>query len=209
MPFCSSCGAQTTGTFCSKCGKPVSGLQAPPVGQATPPAATARKTSPIVWVLVIVLGFIVLCGLGAATVGFMVTHRLHQAGVSFDRTRGGFAIEGRNGRVEFGSEGSLPSWVPGYPSSTAKFAVRAQDTNGRREEGGEFTFTTSDSASQVLSFYRDRCKEQGMTVNLSAATDEGGTVVATDDAGRRKITVVLSERGNRTTAVVTYGRKDP
>ena len=69
MPFCTTCGANVTGAFCNQCGTPAAGVAAPPPPPATPyppagaatyaqPGASgvtpaARKTSPIVWVLVI------------------------------------------------------------------------------------------------------------------------------------------------------------
>jgi hypothetical protein len=164
-----------------------------------------------VWVLVVILGLFVLCGLGAAGIGYFVLHRVRQAGVSFDRTRGGFAITGRDGRVEFGSEGKLPSWVPSYPGSKPAFALRAQGSgdgsNGSGGEGGEFTFTTPDAASQVLAFYEKKCKDMAMNINISTINDEGGTVVAADEGDQRSLTIVATGGSRRTTVIVTYGRK--
>src|ERR1039458_2681912 len=203
MAFCSSCGASMDGAFCAKCGTPAGAAQAqPPV--ASPGAPLARRTSPIVWVLVVVLGLFVLCGLGAAGIGYFVLHRVRQAGVSFDRTRGGgFAITGRDGRVEFGSVGKLPSWIPSYPGSRPAFAVRAQghgsDSNSSGGEGGEFTFTTPDAASQVLAFYEGKCKNMGMSnLNIATATDEGGTLIAADEGGQRSLTIIVSGRSRQT-----------
>jgi hypothetical protein len=150
--------------------------------------------------------------LGAAGIGFLVLHRVRQAGVSFDRTHGGgFAITGRDGRVEFGSAGKLPSWIPSYPGSKPAFAVRAQGSgsgsSGSRGEGGEFTFTTPDAASQVLAFYEEKCKDMAMNVNISTTNDEGGTIVAADEGDQRSLTIVATGRLGRTTVIVTYGRK--
>jgi hypothetical protein len=172
-----------------------------------------RRTSPIVWVLVVILGLFVLCGLGAAGIGYFVLHRVHQAGVSFDRTHGGgFAITGRDGRVEFGSEGKLPSWIPSYPGSKPAFAIRAQGNGtgpgGSGGEGGEFTFTTMDAPSQVLSFYEGKCRSMAMNVNITSANGEGGTVVAADDGDRRSLTIVATGTLGHTTVMVTYGRKN-
>ena len=213
MAFCSSCGSTITGAFCTKCGASSGAAQA----QAPMPSAgvpVARRTSPIVWVLVAILGLFVLCGLGAAGVGYLVLHRARQAGVSFDRTRGGgFAITGRDGgSLEFGTEGKLPSWIPSYPGSRPAFAVRAQghgsDSNSSGGEGGEFTFTTPDAASQVLAFYEGKCKNMGMSnVNIATATDEGGTLIAADEGGQRSLTIIVSGRSRQTTVIVTYARK--
>jgi hypothetical protein len=211
MEFCSTCGATMTGAFCTKCGASSGAAQAqPPMASAGAPLA--RRTSPIVWVLVVILGLFVLCGLGAAGIGYFVLHRARQAGLTFDRTRGGgFAITGRDGRVEFGSEGKLPSWIPSYPGSKPAFALRAQGSgsgsNSSRGEGGEFTFTTPDGASQVLAFYEGKCKDMAMNVNISTANGEGGTVVAADEGDQRSLTIVATGRSGQTTVIVTYARK--
>jgi len=104
MAFCTTCGADVTGkTFCVQCGKPVSsaaGAGASPTPpqdpQATPPPAYAappqpvyssaplpgpmppKKTSPIVWIIVGILGFFLLMGLlGIFAVGMFV-HKVKQ-----------------------------------------------------------------------------------------------------------------------------------
>lgn len=89
MPFCTSCGSQVNGQFCEKCGARVGATAAaPPPPQpamrpAAPaaPAAVARKTSPIVWVL-IGIGVVILLIVGLITVGaFVAMHKLKQAGL--------------------------------------------------------------------------------------------------------------------------------
>jgi hypothetical protein len=107
MAFCTNCGGQVAGAFCTQCGKPVSAAgtqaapsppqpafqaaaapapQAPPAYQAAPPypiqpAAAARKTSPIVWILVVVLGLFVLGGIAVVGTGLFVAHKVRQAGL--------------------------------------------------------------------------------------------------------------------------------
>jgi hypothetical protein len=225
MPFCTKCGANVTGAFCTQCGTPAAGAaaQAPPamaqpyaqpVPPGAPPVVVVRKTSPIVWVLIIVLGLFVLGGISvAAFVGF-VAHKVHQAGVSFDRHDGGFTMQtrgadGKNATVEFGgSGGKLPSWVPVYPGSEgrAKFAVRGSADGG--EEGGSFIFTTSDDVGRVKSFYADKCKDLGMKVNLDTTTPDGGMIVAVDEgAHERSLSVIVGSHPGETSVNVTYGRK--
>ena len=85
MAFCSSCGANVTGAFCNQCGTPVRGqamsapAPAPQAGLGVPPAP--RKTSPIVWVLVIVLGLFVLGFIGVVGTGYFLVHKARQAGI--------------------------------------------------------------------------------------------------------------------------------
>jgi len=96
MAFCTSCGANVNGAFCNQCGTPVrAGGMTPPAPGMTPPppvaqpapgmaapplAAAPRKTSPIVWILVIVLGLFVLGIVGVVGTGFFVLHKAKQAG---------------------------------------------------------------------------------------------------------------------------------
>jgi hypothetical protein len=211
MPFCTQCGASVTGAFCSQCGTPAAGAsaQAPAVPGAPP---VARKTSPVVWVLVIVLGFFVLGGVGAIGLAALVAHHARRAGISFDRGRdGGFALEtrgadGKRATLEFGaSSGKLPSWVPAYPGSHPAFTVRAAADGG---EGGNFTFKTSDDVSRVKSFYIDKCQFLGMKLNLESTTADAGMIVAVDEGGDgRSLTVVVGSQSGETTVNVTYGRK--
>lgn len=97
MPFCSKCGASVEGAFCSQCGTPASaapgpasapaapsptGPMAPPAGSASAPAA--RKTSPLVWVLVVILGLFVVGGLAVGGLALFVVHKAREAGISPD-----------------------------------------------------------------------------------------------------------------------------
>jgi len=53
-----------------------------------PPAVPAkRKTSPLVWVLVIILGLFLLGGVAVVGVGMFAVHKLHQAGFDSDLWR--------------------------------------------------------------------------------------------------------------------------
>ena len=91
MAFCTNCGASVNGAFCVQCGTPVkaSAAQPPASPGQTPPAVSAvpqqvpgavvpRKTSPIVWILVCVLGLFVLGGI--AVVGTL-RYFVHKAGL--------------------------------------------------------------------------------------------------------------------------------
>jgi hypothetical protein len=69
------------------------------------------------------------------------------------------------------------------------------------------TFTTPDPASKVIAFYDAKCKEMGMSVNLSQLSDTGGLVVGADEGDRRKLHVMVGGGSGDTTITVTYGRK--
>jgi len=101
MAFCTTCGAKVSGAFCTQCGTPVSAAgqqpappppppvpaapyQAapPPYQGAAPPVMPAqRKTSPLVWILVIILGLFVLGGLGVLGTAMFVVHKAREAGI--------------------------------------------------------------------------------------------------------------------------------
>jgi hypothetical protein len=260
MAFCPSCGATVQGAFCQQCGAPLSATAAaavpPPVTAAAPPLK--RKTSPLVWILVAILGLFVLfivalvgAGLFFARNPGLVMSKLITAGnpnlevigtdtgtqsmrirdkttgeevtVSFDDVKNGrFKLHaiGRNGEVANveigGGAGKLPSWVPAYPGARAQgnFTAKGMSADGMGE-GGVVSFTTPDPASNVVSFYAEKCKDMGMTVALTDLTGQGGMMVATDEAGRRTLHVLVgsgvgsgigTDSGD-TTITVTFGRK--
>jgi hypothetical protein len=86
MPFCQNCGAQMSGEFCTACGTRAKSSGAPPAAGASPASpvqttsAAPRKTSPLVWILVAVLGLFVLFGVAVVGGGFFLVHKAKQAG---------------------------------------------------------------------------------------------------------------------------------
>src|SRR5215468_5193572 len=93
MAFCTKCGAQVAGAFCVQCGTPAKAGAGPAAGAdpATTPynssgagAASPRKTSPIVWILVAVAGVFVLGIVGVVGTTFFVVHKAKQAGLDTD-----------------------------------------------------------------------------------------------------------------------------
>lgn len=91
MAFCSQCGASVAGTFCTQCGARTASAAAPAPSTS---AAAKRRTSPIVWVLVIVLGLFGLGALGVIGAGAFFVHKARQAGVDPElwRTDPGLAV---------------------------------------------------------------------------------------------------------------------
>jgi hypothetical protein len=280
MAFCTNCGAQVTGAFCNQCGTPVAGAagraqasappQMSPANMTQPPpmpmpaGPVPRKTSPLVWILVAVLGLFVLGFIGVVGTGFFLVHKARQAGIdpdlmrrnpglavgkliaaanpdaevvstndaagtitvrdkktgkvvtmTFDQAKSGglkFSAQDENGQtanIEIGGDANkLPSWIPAYPGSSGQgtFSIRGNANDGSGE-GGNFTFTTKDPASKVMSFYQDKAKDLGMKADLTTTADKGGMIVASDPDGTRSLTVVVGESSGETTVNVTYGRK--
>jgi len=101
MAFCTSCGATVKGAFCQNCGTPLSAASAqppaappmpPPMPMSgpapmPPPMTQARKTSPIVWILVILLGLFALGIVGVVGTGLFVAHKVRQVGIDPDLWR--------------------------------------------------------------------------------------------------------------------------
>jgi hypothetical protein len=79
MPFCVGCGADVTNkSFCAQCGKPVTGAPSATTVAPQPAPIEPRKTSPIVWILLGVVGFFVLIGFAVmAGLGFLA-HKVAQ-----------------------------------------------------------------------------------------------------------------------------------
>ncbi len=135
--------------------------------------------------------------------------------VSFDDARHGrfrFTAEDDNGKtatVEIGEGGKLPAWIPEYPNAEGGkpgVIVRGESSDGSGE-GGTFTFTTSDSAEKVLSFYQERAEGLGMKVELKATSSSGGgTIIGVDKEGERTLTAVVVA-DNPTTVNLTFSRK--
>src|ERR1017187_6408663 len=94
MAFCTGCGATVQGAFCQQCGTPSSAAAAPaaaPQPHAPPMAAApvvaapvvaapvaaapvTGKVSPIVWILLTVLGLIVLSFVGCGVFAMYMAH---------------------------------------------------------------------------------------------------------------------------------------
>jgi len=85
MPFCENCGASMSGEFCTACGARAKTSGAPPAAAPPAPAQAApaapKKTSPLVWILVAVLGIFMLIGIAIVGGGLFLVHKAKQAGL--------------------------------------------------------------------------------------------------------------------------------
>jgi len=135
--------------------------------------------------------------------------------LSFDDVKKGrlnFSAVGENGEVANlsigGGVGNLPTWVPTYPGAKAQgnMTAKGESADGIGE-GGVVTFTTPDAPAKVTDYFAQKCKDMGMTVNLSQMSDSGGMVLGTDDSKQRTLHVVVAGGSGDTTITLTYGRK--
>ncbi len=152
---------------------------------------------------------------GSGTITLRNRNTGKETTVSFEDARHGrfrFTAKDESGKtstVEIGEGGKLPLWVPEYPNAGAGkpgVIVRGESSDGGGE-GGTFTFTTSDPAEKVLSFYQRKAEGLGMKVELKATSPSGGgTIVGVDEEGERTLTAVVAD-GNPTTVNLTFSRK--
>jgi hypothetical protein len=134
---------------------------------------------------------------------------------SFDDLRNGrFRLSAKDengnvGRIEVGAgSGNLPAWLPIYPGARVQSQVTGTGDGGRESvEGGMYTFATPNDPARVARFYQEKCRELGMTADLSMATTDGGKIAAQDEDGNRTLFVVFTGDAGRTTGSVTFKRK--
>jgi len=89
MAFCTSCGATVSGAYCPNCGTPAAAASASGASASAPsaPATPRRRTSPLVWILVVVLGLFVVGGILTMAGGLFLVHKAREAGVDPDLLR--------------------------------------------------------------------------------------------------------------------------
>jgi hypothetical protein len=94
MAYCMQCGAALSGAFCTQCGARTGQAAAPGVPAAPAAVPAKRRTSPIVWVLVILVGLFGIGALAVVGTGAFVIHKARQAGVDSElwRTNPGLAV---------------------------------------------------------------------------------------------------------------------
>jgi hypothetical protein len=115
------------------------------------------------------------------------------------------SIKGGEGSLTMGANTEkLPEWLPAYPGAegTGAFAVRGKD-----QQSASYTFKTGDAVVDVVAFYEDAFKNEGMEVEKKAAAGAGSIVTAKDSAGQRTSAVTINRQGDATLVTVTYESK--
>ena len=215
MAFCTNCGATVNGAFCPSCGTPAGAPSGPPAAArpAGPPAQPAaaggamppakRKTSPIVWVLVIVLGLFVLGGIATVAGGLFIFHKARQAGLDPDliRRNPGLAVgkmlATANPDVEVVNTDDGAGTITVRDKKTGKVMTMSFDEAKKgkitfKEEGGDNKSATVEfgsSAEKLPSWVPayPGAKVQGtFSVTGNSSEGEGGTYSLTtpDDAAK-------------------------
>ncbi len=105
----------------------------------------------------------------------------------------------------------MPSWLPVYPGATVQggFAASSDQASAKT-----FSLTTTDSVDQVLTFYRERLKANGLNVQPMSMTGTGpagqtttGIVAASSADKTRTAQIFVSTSGGKTQASISYQEK--
>ena len=110
-----------------------------------------------------------------------------------------------NARLSTGSDAAMPDWIPEYPGAeiTGNFSMRSDKT-----DSGSFGFSTEDSIDEVVSFYEDALKENGLKVSTSMQREGGrvtlGTVAGDGGDKKQSAYVTAQTEGSLTKVTVTY-----
>ena len=182
MAFCTNCGANVTGAFCNQCGTPAAkapaGTGAPAFQPVPPPPvmaqpvpgapAAARKTSPIVWIFLIVGVLFVLGIVERRRSRILLVHKAKQAGLDTDMIQ-------RN---------------PAY--AIAKMAVAANpDLSEVSHDDRAGTITLRDNKTgKVMTMNFDDIKNG--KIRFSGTDDNGKAATVEIGGGDRQIAVVDS-----------------
>jgi hypothetical protein len=120
-----------------------------------------------------------------------------------DVKRGKIVIEGDDGqKVSIGGDRwDPPEWAPTYPGAKTEHVTTAVAGGS---ETGTGTFTTSDSASDVVRFYESAFKKYGLDVTKQTVLPGVGTIEGRDDSGRRHVSVTATPADGITRIVVNY-----
>ena len=230
MAFCTNCGSSMEGQFCTKCGSRTGEAAAPVV-----PAAAPHKSKTLIWVLAGCGGLIALALVIVALATFFIARHAREFGrnpgfVDLSEIRKGhISIRGGNGekvdirgdgaggngsitikspegsvQIGQGSSEKIPNWVPKYPGGQVTGAFAAQHEGA---ESGGFQVKCSGSVEQVAAFYEKELASGGMRVEKHSIPGTAVSVVGTDDAGHRSVTVTVTSSGEGTLAHLVYGAK--
>jgi hypothetical protein len=125
--------------------------------------------------------------------------------------RGTVEVKTKEGTATFsaGTQLDLPPWLPEYPGATIEGNFSARSAKG---EGGSFGFFTTDSVDDVIRFYEDRLKDDGMQITASPTLSVAGapkvSMITAEDKQRERTVVIqaISTEG-KTQVTVTFGSK--
>jgi len=219
--FCTNCGSPVGEdlSFCAQCGKPLAPAGVPATAVPAPTAAPAAQPAPaapapakgsspvlkIVLIVVLILVFISVAGIGACVYGIYRAKKAVTENIKMDESGTSVEIQTPGGPLKLGQQATKPgdtvAGVPVYPGATA------QEGGGQLSFGDKFSiggqdFVTDDSVEQVVEFYKEKLgsdlsvvqNEGNYRLSIQKGTKEHPTVVTIDVAkdaasGKTKITI--------------------
>jgi zinc-ribbon domain len=232
--FCTKCGSSVTEgmTFCTNCGSALAEAQAPaaPPAQAPAPAAPAvqavpvarvpigaapatggagavaapGKGSPVLKIVLIVLGVIVLLSiLGIGSCGYMLWRAKKKATSMMDQARTTMAHTAtpevqqtqpqRQGGAGTEAESAATKDVPPYPGSQATEAGGDLSMGGMGGMSGQ-EFVTDDSVDKVVEFYKEKLGDK-----IKVQESEGNAMFqVTAPNGLTTVTITRDENAGKT-----------
>jgi hypothetical protein len=225
--FCTKCGSPLTSTtgFCPSCGTPIvaagvpvaaapvqAAYVAPPVQSAPaygqpvagyPPPQKSSSAGKII--LIVVLVIVAIGVIGAGAVGFMVWRAAKSVHVDSNNGNVSVTVPG-GGSITAGDSTATDAdlGVPSYPGAT-------REKGGMNLNSGSASmvmahFSTSDSQSQVVDFYKGKMGDGAIAVNTGNGTaiNSGGKdtdrIMVTvgpgsgDDAGKTAIVIMHTQK---------------
>lgn len=222
MPkFCTKCGSlvEEELKFCPKCGmqltEPPGPAQAPTLTASAPtPAvapATQKKSSPVVKIILAMVGVLVLITIvltaGMIYVGYRVKKKADEFKQTFKMDQSGksVTIKTPGGPVTLGEtkpgESPATADVPPYPGSTPTEGGGSFSVGGAGGFSGQ-EFETPDPVDKVVAFYKDKfgsklvIHESADNAVLTLTTGTGMTnVTITRDAEAGKTKINISRIG--------------
>jgi hypothetical protein len=125
---------------------------------------------------------------------------------------GAMTVTNEKGEVATFSSGgdapkNLPAWVPTYPGGTA---TGSYDATANNERSAAFGVTTTDSVDDVLAFYEEKLKGQGLEVQkttFDSNGQKGGSVTGTTSDQKRTVSILVGSSDEGTQATVTFTEK--
>lgn len=224
--FCTKCGAPLASTsgFCNACGAPIVAAAPPqppvaavPPVYSVPPAPVGYPTQNVypppkssggaLKVILIIVAVVVVLGLaGVAVVGYGAWKVSHAIQVNDNNGKGATVSLPGVGTISAG--GTVASdadlGVPAYPGATQQQGGMNMDSAAASMVMAHFT--TTDSMSQVVDFYKSKLGDSAVV-----ASSGEGTVInsGADDQNRIMVTIGpgSGDDAGKTTIVVMHTKK--
>ena len=126
---------------------------------------------------------------------------------------GSFEVKTDKGSVKFGAGSSaenLPDWLPSYPGAKAEGTYSMRGDNGN---AGTFAFSTTDSVTEVISYYETELNAKGLKVSVTTTKQDGlsgGGVVTGQDKHEHRTAVITigGQSDGKTMVSVTFSSKE-